>query len=704
MGSGPPISALRLGRCARLAVCASVLAAPTALAQIDTEAAHPEPRAVLALSAHHRDDGRELASDFVERFLAMPLEHLGLDLHCRSYPAGEPADLDPDQWRGALVLVDAGATPPDWLAGWLARQARRVHVVLLGDLTSLRVADPASVDDLLRTAGLEWRDGFTDDPFRIEVGFGDPGRTCFEAPPVRLRSHQGPALVDPRLDAWVSTRDRRRPDDVRHPVVTGRFGGLALDPWLLDPGDADGGARWHVDPFRFFAAAFRLDGLPVPDPCVRHGRRRFFFRVDGDGFESLSTVEHGQLAAEVMRDHVVDGLRVPVTLGVNVASLAETIDPSEPTRAMRVARELFARSQVEAASNGVLRTLDWRAGTVAGERPRGDVWRASLGGYHHDPRAEVRESIRFVDRFLAPPDRPCRLVLWSGLANPDAATLAEVDRLGAIALNGGDSRCDAADPTLTAVPPHARRIGGDALQVFAAGPSEAYFAGFYDDLPGAFAHVDQTLRRTGAPRILKPVDVHARFESAERPARLRALVTLLETWALTEETCVGRASDWVRAVRGSLLDCTVARVPDGFLLRGFDACTTARIEGPTPPIDWARSTGIAGARRLGDALYVDVCGDPARLVFDRVDRPAPHLEQANCPCTEIVRSPTGVAWTSSAVEGFERRAVLAGFAPGAALSVRIGPVTRTAAAGADGRCVVACSGGGDLAIGVEVAR
>ena len=91
----------------------------------------------------------------------------------------------------------------------------------------------------------------------------------------------------------------------RTPVVVGAFGGLALRPWTVREGTKAEDRRWHLDPFTFFAQALGTRDLPAPDPTVHFGRRAFLLHVDGDGFESTSTVREGVLSARVFTDEII---------------------------------------------------------------------------------------------------------------------------------------------------------------------------------------------------------------------------------------------------------------------------------------------------------------------------------------------------------------------------------------------------------------
>ena len=198
--------------------------------------------------------------------------------------------------------------------------------------------------------------------------------------------------------------------------------------------------------------------------------------------------------------------------------------------------------------------MNWRRRLHERAVPRSVVWYPSLANYRHDMVAEVRESVRFIDERLLPPGRRCAVMLWSGMANPDAATLAACDELGIANVNGGVYRWDRAQDSVGYVAPWGRDQGG-RRQVYCAAANENVYEGFFDDLPSAFRHVDQTIENTGRGRILKPVNIYAHFYSAETPVRLAALQWLIEKWTSERETIPVPASAWSAAVLAAWHGC-----------------------------------------------------------------------------------------------------------------------------------------------------
>ena len=403
-------------------------------ASVPQAAGQPVARDVVMLVGRAVSDLEDPAHDAPRELLQMPLNYLGMRLIRIGVEGREepPADLDPRTARAVGTWFGSEQELPEWVWPWLERQAARTRVLHFGSLRPLVAGDAGDrMRRHLRRRGLGYDERTVSDPLRIRVEYpeGHAGAVPFESQPVYERHHLGPWPLPGKtdVDPWLVTSDRDEPRVPRTPVVTGPWGGIALQPWFVREGTGVGDRRFYVDPFVFLRAALGLAGVPAPDPSVRCGRRLFVLHVDGDGFESVSTVpsESGarRLNAEVFAERIIDRFRVPMTVSVIVASLTEHFEPTSPTRQMEVARELFARDWVEAASHSVLHPLDWRRRLTPRSLPRAVVWYDALPGYRHDMVAEVRDSIGFIDRWLLPPGKRCRVMLWSGDANPTAAAL-----------------------------------------------------------------------------------------------------------------------------------------------------------------------------------------------------------------------------------------------------------------------------------------
>lgn len=651
------------------------------------------PDTVVMLVGRAVEDLEAPVQDAARDVLQMPLNHLGLRL-VRFGVDGDtaPPDVDPQQVAAIGTWFESEQQLPKWVWPWLERQPANVRTLLFGSLVPLARGDGGDrLRRHLRRFGLGYDDAQVADPARIDVEFVRRDAVPFESQPVYERLHHGPWSQDDRNQTWLATRDLARPRHQRCPVVVGPWGGIALQPWFVRTGGTAGDRRFYVDPFAFLGEALQRRTLPVPDPCVRFGRRVFVLHVDGDGFESVSTVGEGRSCGEVFRERIVDRWQVPMTISFITASLTDRIDPPVPTPRMLLARDILARPWVEAASHSVLHPLDWRRQLTPRSLARSVVWYPALAGYTHDMQAEVRESIAFVDRWLVPPGKRCRVMLWSGAANPTQQALAAARTAGCRNLNGGLFRWDELHDSVGYVSPWGATIG-DEFQVFAGAPNENVFDGYFTTMPGSFRHVDATITNTGKGHILKPANVYVHFYSAEHPVRLAALEGLLERWLDREEVFPATASSYAAAVDDCQHTCTIARLPNGFAMAGFANCRTVRFDAPIPAIDWANCRGIGGLHRIDSSTFVLLTASEAELQFVAAGQPAPSqafVEQADCELLDLAFVAGGVRFAVAASPGNRLRTVaLAGLPADTDLALAGAPVGLRTRSDREGRLVL----------------
>jgi hypothetical protein len=350
-----------------------------------------------------------------------------------------------------------------------------------------------------------------------------------------------------------------------------------------------------------------------------------------------------------------------------------------------------------------LHTLEWRRTLAESTEERRVMWYPSLRNYEYGTVAEVSDSIRFIDERLLDEGRRCRVMLWTGEANPfEDAVQAAVAR-DCWNLNGGVFRWDSWHDSAGFVSPWSRRVG-KTLQVYAGAANENDFDGFFTTMPGAFAHIDETIARTGAPRILKPADLYMHFYSAERPARLRSVHKLIRRWAIEAPTAPVFASTYCAAVHAASETARIGRLDDGtgWRFEAFGGCRTVRIDDEARAIDWARSTGILGAKREGRSLYVHLAKPDADLRFAERTIARPHVVEANCLLDDAVLEPGAVTVTATAHN--PRLVIVGGFAPRMPVALTLDDTRSRARADEEGRVEIRLPEPGTTRVTVRVAQ
>ena len=575
-------------------------------------------RKVLVLTSSAAADRSSLTFDHAHELLQMPLNWLGMRVVLRAWDDGEPTKADLVGVHAVVTFLTDTDRAPVWSLDFFEREVldQELRLVHFGSMVPFESLGVRKLKSYCERLGLEYLTGSSMSPFGIRVAHRDPALSQYESSFLEFPSHLGPANKVGTNTPWVTTWLADTPDERRTPILVGPWGGLALNPWAIRMGGDAEDRRWLLDPFAFFRETLGLAGRPVPDPMVVNGRRVFLLHVDGDGFESLSTVEgSGRLCGEVFLDEIIDRYALPMTISIIVASLTEDIAVAEPTFGMEIAREIFTRPWVEVASHAVLHPLNWRRQLTPKTPPRLVNWYDGLQNYNHSMVAEVTESVRFINERLCPPGKKCEVMLWSGVANPREDVLAAARASGCVSLNGGVYRFDDWTNSVGFVQPWGKQVG-DEFQVYCGAANENVFDGFFTTMPSAFRHIEQTLERTGSPRILKPANLYVHFYVAERPERLRSVQRLIKRWAFEEPTAPVLATEFVAGVRSAQRQCEIWSSGDGsYGFRNFGGCRTVRFDGEHRAVDGALSQGVLGAKRMLGSLFVHLADNDAKLVF-----------------------------------------------------------------------------------------
>ncbi|MCP5020806.1 MAG: hypothetical protein GY930_03425 [bacterium] len=649
------------------------------------------PRRILAIHDASPTD-QALAEDPVHKVLELPLNHLGYLVE--RWPVSEgppPPALLKDLAGVVLQMRIAGFRPEQvqWLPEWLSTNvlAKETPLVMFGSMEWLMRSgsggDLNLANDLLSELKIHPNRNWVSDPLLVKAEVLDSALCAFETP-VLLPEHYGVLASSLNGNVWVRSKVAGLPDAV--PVFTTDWGGMALDPFVLQLDSGLGDQRLHLDLISFLSEALGVQGRPVPDPCVVNGRRAFFVQVDGDGFESVSTIRRGELAAKVFLDEIIDAFDLPFSVSIVVASLTKELTPEEPTPAMQLAVEIMARDNVEVASHTILHPLRWNEPLPKKAKPRTITWYTGMDGYEYSQKAEVLGSVEFINRYLAPKGKTCDLMLWSGDAIPPTDALRAAVDLGISNVNGGTFRWDAVTNSSSYVMPLMRWHEG-LLQVYCGMTNENTFDGFFSYLPSAFRHIDATITNSGRGRILKPVNAYVHFYGGERPARLAAMQRIIRKWGVEEETTPIFTSRWWSSVSDAFLSTRIAAGSDGsWIVSDFGTCATVRFDGPQLPIDLTRSSGVLGFHRIHDSLYVHLYGTRAEIHFGSAAGITPYLQQANYPIESAQRGPGGLAWQN---RSFGRRlAIVAGLPPDGPVHLTVDGKKSTPIADSQGQLVI----------------
>jgi len=621
----------------------------------------PLPRRVLVL---YDDSTSALISD-VNRYAAMPLNHLGYATHGIDVNRDElPAGPLTGQVAGIVTWFHSDHFPQSaqtWR--WLRTQIKAgVPVAVLGTFGL-----PLSASDL---APLGLRLG-KQPPAGLKIAriahldrdyFGLENPALPSAPdftPIQLAG-QGNALLDVDVAGGTEVAAAITP-----------WGGYVLDPYVLrsiPQGDLSQGAdqaAWILDPFRFFRVALHLPDAPVYDYTTTSGRRLLFTLIDGDGFSSGSWISpfRGQPAAEVILHQVLERFRLPVTASVIASEfVAHGLNsPTEVAELRPLARRIFSLPWVQIGTHTYSHPFDWPAlerdpGLSAGlhiaGRPAAGAARVvryspapglkygynlPVPGYRFSPEMEVIGSADIINRMLAPPGKRVRVIQWSGDTAPGAEVLGIAYRDGLENINGINSTITRAHPSLTNVVP----LGlwqGSYFQVYSPIADEDEYTHLWQPPYCGFSQAIQTMQMTDRPRRLAAMEIYYHYYSGSRPCALKELLQVYG-WAERQPSAPVFASTYSR-IAVAFESAGLARAGNGFLARGYGLDRELRIPAALGYPDLERSRNVAGYDDFDGRRYIHLGpGGEAQLVLQAAPPRQPYLKSANGLIEALAREP-----------------------------------------------------------------
>jgi hypothetical protein len=577
------------------------------------------PRRVLLLYKNHPEEGYLGAQDACV-LVAPILEWMGYAVDYADVGGDLPDGDLADRYAGAVVLIAGGDVEEDKLRRWFLRRLDEgVRVAFLG---SLGFAPDRA---LLARLGLREAATTAHRPLRVSAATEAIG---FEARPrARTRDLPGFRTAVPGARPLLTLEDAA--GETWSPVAVGDWGGIALDPYVLDEG-LEEERRWILDPFRFLTEALGLGGIPAPDVTTESGRRILTAHVDGDAFVSRAERPDRAFAGEVILDEILSRYPIPQTVSVIEGEVGPAgLYPGDSPALEAIARRIFRLPWVEAASHTFSHPFDWAA-AEAGQPSA--VCSLPIPGYTFDRERDLRGSIAYIEARLLPPGKKVRVLLWSGDCSPGDASVALVAGLGVENVNGGGSTRTEDQPSLTrgsamGIP----KAGGAAYQVFAPVENENVFTHEWHGPFDGYAHAIETFELADSPRRMSPISIYYHFYSGTKTASLAALRRVYD-WALAQPTARLYLSEYAAKVRAFQQVTIARRVDDGaWEIGDLGALRTLRVDPAWGWPDVDRSVGVAGVHDAPQGRYIHLASDTrdVLLVPSAKAPEGPYLDASN---------------------------------------------------------------------------
>lgn len=601
------------------------------------------PRRVLVVQ--ESEPGVAIDNTEGVRFVSMPINYLGYRVDFAETRDPLP-EIGPDRYAGVVVWSNGYFTQqPGRFLAWVEKQiAQGVPVVFMNGFGA-----PVA-GSLARTLGLKPVKGRVSGP--VSIVSKDP-MVGFEMPVAPDRTEAVPVQVQ---DGAANTRSLLR---MRSGTLTfdaaaiTPWGGYVTGPYAVRQNVATDQDRWTIQPLQFLREALRLPQMPVPDSTTESGRRLLTIHIDGDGFASKAEIPGGGFSGEVLFREIFDKYRLPMTMSVIEGEVGKSgMYPKLTAELEPIARKIFAQPYVEVASHTYSHPFEWGR-TVPGHEndariQEGDeAYHLAIPGYKMDLNREIGGSIDYINKVLAPPGKPVKMVLWPGdcQAPPEALKLTE--QAGVLNMNGGDTMITRSNPSWTAIAPLGIHKADNTFQVFATNQNENIYTNLWHGPYYGFERVIETYELTEKPYRFKAVNIYYHSYSGTKVASLRALRKVYD-YVLTQPLLPIHSTDYVLKVidwQGMAVARELGEGANGengengemgapaagaWVVRGDGNLRNLRWNGTGVP-DVATARGVTGSSPApGGGTYVHLDGGNARFqIVPAATRAVPEIPEAN---------------------------------------------------------------------------
>ncbi|MFT0213308.1 bifunctional glycoside hydrolase 114/ polysaccharide deacetylase family protein [Pseudomonas sp. F1_0610] len=529
-------------------------------------------------------------------------------------------------YAGVITWMTSGSPlTADVFYKWLnQRLDEQMPIVFLGGV-------PVENDVLLERLGLRLRTSTVSQKLDI-TSYDKALLGHFEAP-IRVRSRDLPPLISTNKEHKIALKLTDPLGKEYHPVLLTSWGGVALNPYLLE--SAMDNSRWVLDPFAFLQQSLNLAHQPRPDSTTENGRRIATVHIDGDGFPSKAEIPGTPYAGQSVLDLFIK----PYPLLTSVSVIEGEVGPKgkypnlSPTFE-KIAREIFALDKVEVASHTFSHPFFWRP-EIAQQKEDFDPeygYMMDIPGYDTvDYTREVIGSIDYINERLTTPEKPVKAIFWSGDALPSEETIKLAYDKGVMNINGAVTAVKPSNPSVTGVHPLLRPTQ-HGMHYYAPIINENVYTNLWHGPYYGFRDLIFTLQFTDKPRRMRGMHLYYHFYSGTKQASIKVMRDIYRH-ILDAQPFSLWITDYIPRLHG-LHQASLAKRADGsWQIKGMDKLRTVRID---PEMGWpnlTKSTHIAGVRNLEQGRYIALSSDQAVLHLQAQRDTAPSLEQANIPLT-----------------------------------------------------------------------
>ncbi|SMF09163.1 hypothetical protein SAMN06295933_1670 [Desulfovibrio gilichinskyi] len=547
---------------------------------------------------------------FVEGF-AMPLNYLGIlyevrDVNKRPLPDAKQME----QCIGIFTtFADEFMEKPEDYLKWLINQQENGRKVIIAGSFGARqnlnndAVDPALVKRVYSNLGFSWQGNATNNSVRLVYDNIDPKEMNFERNlPLFPPRYAQIIAVDDHVKPWVTVKIKDNPNSSGVAVAAGPKGGIALDGYMRWQDPVTFIEQWYLNPFDFLQQSLNLKGIPALTPTTLNGLRVAFAHIDGDGFAGYTEIDKNKNCAEILMERIFSRYDFPNSASV----IAGEIDPDvkgSPANVL-LARTLFEMKNIEPASHSYTHPFAWNKKLRESPEYKDEfvVGQYEKAGYKFNATYEIVDSCKYISTDLTPPDHPCKTLFWSGMCDPVGSQAEIVKKAGLLNLNGGDTIFDASHNSYFGVSPLYKPLG-EQSQIYTGQANENILTNLWAGPYFGFRNIVETMKRTGTPRRVMPIDIYYHFYSGEKFASLKALEDVYD-WVVSQNCAKVYASAYIKMVNGYLSGKIDIIDADHFVISDYDDCLSLRLDGADKVPDLANCKNIIGYDIEPEGIFV----------------------------------------------------------------------------------------------------
>jgi len=447
----------------------------------------------------------------------------------------------------------------------------------------------------------------------------------------------------PKQDYFFSNKSAQKIVDVvtkeKHSTLAALtpWGGYAFEGTTML--SMKGEDLWIANPFKLMKDALRLPDLMVPDPTTENGKRLLFVHMDGDGIMNRAEWNPKLFSGEVLYEEVFSRYNIPMSLSIIEAETApyglygENIDKNKniSLELENIAREVFALENVEPASHTYTHPFFWNKIT---DDKLDAKYHLKVKNYDFSLDREIRGSLDYINKNLAPKNKKANIIFWSGDCLPTETTLDYMYKNDVLHINGGDTTITDSNPWISRIAPYGIRRG-DYYQIFTGAQNENVYTNDWLGPFWGFKRVIQTFKLTDSPKRFKPIDIYFHFYSGSKRASLNALKKLFE-WAIKQDVMPIYTSAYIPKVM-DFYDIALAHEDDTWLIKGSNDLKTLRVP-KLVSVNFKASKGVVGIKKHESIQYVHLDENNKQLlVLNDKETDQNYLIDANVALKDTAR-------------------------------------------------------------------